>query len=66
MSRIDSGKVSLNKEWIAPRDSDPRVEYDFAADDGERYYFTYDPRIPPGGQGLKFLTDPQKTKQMLM
>ena len=65
MSRIDSGKVSLNKRVDRSRDSDPRVEYDFAADDGERYYFTYDPRILRRSR-IKFLIDPQKTKQMLM
>lgn len=66
MSRIDSGKVSLNKEWIAPREILTPVLNMISPRMTEKgITFTYDPRILRRSR-IKFLIDPQKTKQMLM
>ncbi|MDD3347315.1 hybrid sensor histidine kinase/response regulator [Oscillibacter sp.] len=66
MSRIDSGKVTLEEEWVSPNEVLSAVldmmEPMMAA---KHIHFEYNPRIrkkPP----YEYFVDPQKTKQMLM
>ncbi|MDD3336834.1 MAG: ATP-binding protein [Eubacteriales bacterium] len=66
MSRIDSGKDLLHKEWVTPHDvTMPVIEMIAPMMKAKGVDFVYDERlIKPSF--YEYYVDPQKTKQMLM
>lgn len=66
MSRIDSGKMTLNQEWITPdKILGPAIEIIKPAMQTKHIHFIYDERMLQPGKFEVFI-DPQKTMQMIM
>lgn len=66
MSRIDSGKVKLEEEWVSANEIlNPVLDMIEPMMEAKHITLSYDPSIRKK-PAFEFFVDPQKTKQMLM